>query len=273
MIYQLFIRKINNMTSIVKYLIAFYLIYCFNSTYSSSLTLGFGKSRPPFILSNFERNHFNNLKNIGIEFDLVKAAFKALKKQTGKKYSFTPEFVSNNRLIQIKQNKWDGAVSIKSGVDPTIFYSDLFVTYQNYAISKKNKNINLNSIKQLESYSILAWQKAKIDLNIEEIVKNNYQYKEVYEQKIQVEMFLKDRANIILIDNNIFKWWFIHIKKKEHLKNNISDFKFHDIFKNKTEFTIGFISKEIRDDFNIGLRTIKKNGEYKKIFDKYLKKR
>jgi hypothetical protein len=45
----------------------------------------------------------------------------------------------------------------------------------------------------------------------------------------------------------------------------------HAIFAGDTEFRISFKNKAIRDDFNRGLRQIRKQGLYQKIYVTYLK--
>ena len=67
-----------------------------------------------------------------------------------------------------------------------------------------------------------------------------------------------------MIDANIFSYWV----KVHGVSPKVFDY--HAIFGGRTSFVVGFVSARIRDDFNEGLRAIKKSGAYEEIFCKYI---
>ena len=113
---------------------------------------------------------------------------------------------------------------------------------------------------------IVAWQGATKDLGpaFEKAVSKADLYREIADQGKQVLLFLKGRVDVAVIDGNIFDYW-----AKVHGESS-STFEYHAIFGDRTSFVVGFVSAEIRDDFNEGLRAIKKSGAYEAIFCKYI---
>lgn len=94
-------------------------------------------------------------------------------------------------------------------------------------------------------------------------------YYEKNEQALQVLQFFKGRVDVVVSDRNIFKYYFIQSKMT---KATFSDFKVHPVIKeDPLNYRPIFRSKKVRDDFNLGLIHIKKNGRYQAIMDKYLK--
>ena len=101
-------------------------------------------------------------------------------------------------------------------------------------------------------------------------VKADYNYFEQNNQKLQVLVLNKKRVDVILSDINIFKYYTSKLKQEDGFVSKPT--QIHQFVKlNLADYRPIFRSKKIRDDFNEGLKHIKKTGKYQAIYDKYLK--
>lgn len=229
---------------------------------ADSLRVAFGVNRPPFVFKE-------NGEYKGIEIDIVKAALKL-----SNNFITEPVFIPNKRLESaVQSNNFDAAVGVRRRKDST-YYSDDFVTYKNYAISKKKDNITLEKISNLTKFRVAAWQNAHRDLGAEYTTyfgpKNNHKtgyYKEFANQKNQNKFFWYGRSQIIIIDKTIFRALRKTIPSQYDTNQELV---YHDLFPQETYFQVNFKSQKLRNDFNRGLAQLKLSGEYEKIINKYL---
>ena len=234
-----------------------------NNTQSEDLAVAFGTNRPPFVYQN-------KGQWVGFEIDITKKAL-GLKGHGIKSSSF----FANKRLgIAVSQMNFDVGVTVQYQNDGT-FYSDDFISYHNYAISKKRNKVKIQSIQDLTRYSPVAWQNAYTNLGEEfalyfgPTAKGKYleNYLEFVNQDNQNHYFWVDRADVIIIDKTIFLW---HRKRLAGQLNTQQALVFHDIFDKATHFKVNFKDPAIRDDFNEALKQLKASGEYQTIIDQYL---
>jgi polar amino acid transport system substrate-binding protein len=228
---------------------------------AESIDIAFGDNRPPFIYED---------KGVykGLEIDIVNSALK-LKNHHIKKISTLPNIRLKSAVLNLN---YDAAAGIRKS-NPSIYYSDDYITFENFAISKKKNNVVLKNITDLKKYSVTAWQNASEDLGKEyaKIYGHSINYdKDLYmefnNQSYQNIFFWRSRNEVIIIDKTMFNWHRIELSNKFDTSEKII---FHNIFKTKTSFKVGFKKKNLRDDFNHGLRLLKESGEYKKIRDRY----
>lgn len=238
-------------------------ILVFDSSYSQELTVAFGINRPPFIYQ--EKGQWR-----GFELDIAKKAL-ALKGHTIK----SSEFLANKRLaIAVSQMDFDVGVTVQYQDDGT-FYSDDFISYHNFAISKKRHNLRIQSIQDLTQYSPVAWQNAYINLGpsfaryFGPDAKGAHleNYLEFVNQDSQNDYFWVGRADVIIIDKTIFLWHRKRLASKYETQQSV---EFHDIFDQATHFKVNFKDKAIRDDFNVALAQLRSSGAYQAMIDQYL---
>lgn len=218
---------------------------------------GFSYAKPPYVFAKLPRDT-KELR--GIELDIVREAL-AIKGHT-----FTPKFVSYNRLPEELASKTIDAAATVRPERNDVFYSKEFVYFQNFAITRPDGTNPLKSVHDLAGKRVVAWQGATKDLgeSYANATKNFELYREIANQQKQVLLFLKGQVNVIVIDGPIFKHW-----AKAH-GHKPSSFIYHPIFGDKTTFVVGFTSKQLRDDFDDGLAELKKTGEYDRIFNSYI---
>lgn len=227
---------------------------------AASLTIAFSYDIPPFIMENGTR---------GLEIDIVREALK----RSG--HTFTTVQCSYRRLqIAVLQMNVDAAAAVRELKDGT-YYSDNFIAFKNYAISKKRSGFTIESIPDLKGKTIYTWQNAYRDLGDEfkSIFSPNAtlppgtNYYEIPVQKKQVELFWMGRGDsVIIIDEAIFKWF---TKQMAETINPAEEVVYHNIFDATTEYQISFKDRQIRDDFNRGLEQIRRSGLLKKLTDAY----
>ncbi len=221
------------------------------SSYAKDITLLAGLSLPPYIIQE---------ENKGMEYDIIKESL-ALKG-----HNLTLKYVPFVRIVVDYKNN-DGAITINESSGATGNYSDVVITYQNSAISLKEKGITVNTIADLKGKNIVAFQNATKYLGPEfaEVAMANPKYAEQGQQDLQVKMLYSGRSDVIVSDVNIFKYY----RNKVTGMDTSADIVYHEIFQG-VDYKVLFNDAAIRDDFNAGLAELKSSGRYDEIIKSYI---
>lgn len=230
-------------------------------SYGRELTIAFGKDKPPFVYGEEAR---------GLEIDIVREALKF------KGYTIKVVHAPNLRLqVAIKAMKVDGSATVRTAQDGT-YYSDNYIGFENYAITKKMDHLTINKVADLKGKTLVAWQNAYRDLgpafealfNPEVKAAYRQKYSELASQRDQNIQFWRGGAQVIIVDKTIFLWY------RKILANSVDttpEVVFHDIFPTRTYFQVAFKEQQVRDDFNAGLRQLRSNGIYQQLIDRQVK--
>jgi polar amino acid transport system substrate-binding protein len=97
------------------------------------------------------------------------------------------------------------------------------------------------------------------------MAKENNKYRELHKQQIQVNLLYRNRVDIIVLDENIF---YYHRQRNDMVDTSQAIDIWH-IFP-PTPFSVGFVNEEVRNDFNEGLKQLRKTGRYDEIVKKYI---
>jgi polar amino acid transport system substrate-binding protein len=204
----------------------------------------------------------------GVEVDIVQESLAVM--------GYRVKFVSYpyGRLpASFRSKKVDGTiVTLKNFPDIDVFYSGIVLPeYQTVAVHLKRNQLDISSIKDLQSKSILAHQRASLFYGAEyariaEANKKFFNYQETARQRTQISMLFKDRVDVIVLAHEIFTYF----KARSDYRDTEQEFVVSKIFGDKFGFHNVFWNEKVRDDFNQGLTEIKKNGTYSQILDKYL---
>ncbi|MCI5208437.1 MAG: amino acid ABC transporter [Candidatus Electrothrix sp. ATG2] len=224
---------------------------------AKEVLMGFGYGKPPYSIGKEKK---------GIEFDIAREALQY------KGHTLKIILLPGPRVTKAIDMGADGAASVPQLNDDR-FYSNEFVTFENYAISKKKFNLKINTILDLKDKYIATFSKAHLFLGEEfkslfSPQKKNNRYKEMNDQLLQNKMFWHDKARVMVIDKHIFLWY---RKQLAHHADVTDEVTFHNIFPNngKTPHFCSFKEKQTRDDFNQGLKHLRESGRYQQIIDKY----
>jgi polar amino acid transport system substrate-binding protein len=221
---------------------------------AQELKLGVGLSLPPYIIQEGDT---------GIEVEVIRGALPADAKI---KLVYLP-------FARVKVSLSDGStdaitpVNEAAGIKDAV-YSDSHITYQNVAVSLKSKGIKVGSIADLGKLRIVAFQDATLYLGKDyaAMAKGNPNYTEFPSQENQVKMLFSERADVIVMDINIYKYFKSKIKDVDVSK----EVTIAEIFP-ATEYKVAFKSKEAAAQFNAGLAKLKSSGKYAAIINKYTK--
>lgn len=233
------------------------------NAFAKDLDVAFGQNRPPFIFQE-------SGKWKGLEVDIVQEALS----YKGHSIRSSAHMVNRRLEIAVAQMDYDAAAGVQY-IDDGTFYSNSFVTYINYAISRAGEGVVINSIQDLTKYKPAAWQNAYRNLG-PEFVKyygpesdGDYlkDYMEFGNQEAQNAFFWAGRANVIIVDKFIFLWY---RKQLANQYNTGVDLVFHKIFPKETSYQVNFRDKNLRDDFNEGLQFLRESGRYQQLFDQYI---
>lgn len=227
---------------------------------AATLTIAFGEFKPPYIFGREAR---------GLEVDIFREALKY--KGHALKVVHIPDSRRYTALAdQTLQLDGVATVGLRSGY----FYSDDFIAYQNYVITRKEDGHEITRIEDLQGVSVVAWQHAWAELGSAFALlfspdaqgASRQNYYESPSQRAQVGMFWRKRVDAVVMDRKIFIWL-----SGEHLgRTNVQQqVTFHPVLAKFTRFKAAFVNQQVRDDFNAGLAHIKKNGAYRRLVDAY----
>lgn len=203
----------------------------------------------------------------GFEIALAEAAFAQVK------LKLVTHFFDNDKLSQALERGRVDAIAPAFNWNGNFFESNTFISYFNFAITKKKRKINLESIKDISHYHSAAWKNAHLHLGDEfnkifkpKLNKKGSKYSEISNQVSQCRMFWLDRIDIIIIDKSIFSWCKLQLARV----NTNETVEIHPLFKSPTNYPVLFRSKALRDKFNKGLKIIRDSGQYQLIIDRHL---
>jgi polar amino acid transport system substrate-binding protein len=214
-----------------------------------------GLSLPPYIMQGTDN---------GVDADIVRQALLAVN------YTLKLEYVPFARVAVTLANKnADCAFPINESSGVTgVFYSDSHINYQNVVVALKSKALKIASPADLKGLRVVAFGDAGSYLGpaFDAMAKANKSYTEIADQQSQVKMLFKDRADALVMDVNIFKYFKENIKDMDVTQEVV----YYQIFP-PTAFKVAFTSKSVCDRFNAGLKAIKASGKYAEIFKTYIK--
>jgi len=221
----------------------------------------FGFGRPPYM--------YDRSSSKGMEEALVRRAFKNVG-LTLEEVRQMP--VERGQVVLLDNDEIDFSVGVLEDENDGLYYSDDFLAYENVAITRKSDGIKLDDIHDLKQYKVVAWSKAytmlgekfKKDFNPKD---RPLSYKEVFDQSQQHKEFFTHKADVILVDKNIFKWYVNQYKEKFNAEQ---PYEIHSLFSGPTWVKVSFRDQSLRDRFNGGLKMIKSSGEYEEIVRVFL---
>ncbi|QJB56709.1 transporter substrate-binding domain-containing protein [Pseudodesulfovibrio sp. zrk46] len=232
---------------------------------AEEVKVGIGFSIPPYVIKN---------NNSGLEVEIIRSSLAA----AGHAVQFI--YLPNLRLpVEFAQNNVDcvaanASYDLANDSGRPVSRSDETLSLQNYAITLSRNGLVINSLQDLGDKQVLAFNNAVKYLSptFAAIAGANPHYSELADQSLQVRMLYSGRTQVVVADKRIFLWW-----RQQILNSNLADdvdmlvpLKFHAIFPPSPR-RVHFGSKRLCSEFNNGLATIKKNGLYDRIMERYVK--
>ena len=224
-----------------------------SSVRGKELDIAVGWTKPPYVIAN---------DNTGFELELVSAVMEKLG------HHIIPIYVPFGRsATMLTQGQVDMALTVnhRQVGDPELL-SDVYIVYQNVAISLKSKRLALETIADLSKYAVVAFQNATIVLGEEyqQTVNKSRLYTELPEQKRQTEMLLLGNAEVAVMDVNIF----IHFSRELAGISQLDKADIHPIFP-PSPYHLGFNDAQLKQQFNLAFAQFILTQEYSDLVNKY----
>lgn len=212
-----------------------------------------GWSKPPYVISE---------GHTGFEIDLVREVMKSIG------HEIIPIYVPFGRSHVMLQR---GVVDITLTLNPRLGIppeqlSDVYITYQNVAISLKKSELSIETIADLGSHTVVAFQNASVVLGEEfkHAVSQSKLYTELPDQRQQVEMLLLGNTAVVVMDINIF----MHISKEIRGVSQKDRVKVHYLFP-ASPYQAGFKDVRLKEAFNLALKNYLKTDQYEWLKYRY----
>lgn len=231
---------------------------------AKNIKVAIGLDRPPYIYQE-------DGKWKGIEVELIGEIFRRLG------YKIHMDNMSTLRLDAESRhgNSYDVVVGVPLGSEGAVFYSEPYVSFENYAFALKKKSLHIKSAKDLSSVRVGAWINAWRDLGPS--FKSafgphangsfGHNYKEFIKSEDQSLAFWQDKVDAIVMDRNIFAWYRMTLASRVDTAKDVEVFR---IFPAKHSAFVAFKKKDLREAFDGELEKLRSSGEYDRIVRSYV---
>jgi polar amino acid transport system substrate-binding protein len=141
--------------------------------------------------------------------------------------------------------------------------SDVYITYQNVAISLKSNNYSITSIADLAKYTIASFKKSKkvLGQEFDKAASQSPLFMEISNQQSQLGLLTKKRVQLAIMDKNIFNYYL----QKQKLSH---EFTFYPVFPSNP-YRMAFRKNEHIDRFNQSLKKFLSSNKYDDLLKKY----
>ena len=183
------------------------------------------------------------------------------------KYKYTiKQYPFGRHMIAFSEESFDFVTTVPESSKLKYFQSKSYIHYQNGVSTLKGQKIN--SLQDLVGKRVITFSGAtELIPGLKELVKDFASYSEKAKQEIHSKMLLLGRVDAVISDAVIF---FAHTKELKKEKFQMKDLEFHHLF-DKTNFTLYFKDKSLRDKFNSCVVKMHKTGKDEKLaFEFYI---
>lgn len=222
---------------------------------AAEVEMAVGRSLPPYVIIDDWK---------GLEYDVVKEAL------AFEGHTLKPRFMAFARVMkEMEAGLVDAAMTMRPDSGVAACYSDVHVTYRNYAITLASRDLTISSVADLKGKSVVAFQNANLYLgpDYKAVTAGNPNYREEAKQVVQPLLLFSGRADVVVADRYIFGWFAADadVATKVDTRQPV---RLHPIF-TPTDYHVAFRDKALCDSFNRGLRHLKDSGEYARITQRY----
>ena len=149
----------------------------------------------------------------------------------------------------------------------SIFYSDVYIRYQNVAVALRSRNLDIQRISDLGGYSVNAFQRARFLLGSEfqAMAENNPRYREEAFQIARNRMLYSGRVDVVVSDMRILRYFNREVYTQVDVTQPLI---LYPIF-SPTDYKLGCRQQAYCERFNQGLEAIRNSGEYTLIERRY----
>lgn len=218
-----------------------------------NLDVAVGWSKPPYVIAE---------GNTGFEIDLFRAVMQSIG------HDIVPIYVPFGRShAMLKSDMVDVTLTMSNRLDVNPErLSDVYITYQNVAISMKKSNLQLDTLADLQNHTVVAFQNASVVLGQEfsQATSKSRLYVELPDQNKQVEMLLLGNTAVVVMDVNIF----LHLSKQIRGESQRDNIDIHYLFP-PSSYRAGFKDIALKNAFNLALENYMKSDQYQWLKYRY----
>lgn len=217
------------------------------------LMIAVGLAKPPYVIQD---------NDTGFELDLIRTIIKKMGKSTTFVYT---QFGHSSKMLDVADI--DAVMTTNQRVfSDKSKLSDIYITYQNVAISLTERNLVISSIDDLANYSIASFQKADKVLGqaFANVIEKSPLYMKIADQSQQPPLLIKQRVDVLIMDKNIFNYF----ARQQGVTNGNELFTYHPIFP-ETHYRIAFKNKEYIPVFNKIYAEFRFSPEYQQLKQHY----
>lgn len=221
--------------------------------WAKELSVAVGWTKSPYVIEATDS---------GYEIELIRHIFDTM----GHQVSFV--YVPYGRSYDlVKAGSVDAAMTLNANIDVSPAHlSDVYIEYQNVAVSLTKLGVHLEDISDLKDLTIVGFQNASKVLGEQYLnaTKLSPTYIELPDQIRQVKMLYENKTQVVVMDVNIF----IHISESLSTSSTLPDVSIHDVFP-RTGYRMGFLDAELSNQFNQALAAYKQSESFAKLLKKY----
>lgn len=223
---------------------------------ATEVRMAFGQSLEPYV---FEQDAS------GLEIDIIRAALQAAG------HTLRPRFVPQARVpLALGAGEVDAAATLTpdSGLDK-VAYSEAYIHYQDYLIAPRGRFAQAPSWAALGRLRIVGFQNAARYLGPEfaAMTRANKRYREQADQLSQARMLFAGHADAIVAERRIFEYQSQRLHGSRYAERPFAV----DLFAlfDKIPYRVAFREAALRDDFDRGLASIRRDGQLARIESRY----
>ena len=212
-----------------------------------------GLAKPPYVIQ---------ANNSGFEIDMIRNIMANMGKSAEFVYT---SFGHAPKMLAV--DEIDAVMTMNTSVfSDSTKLSDVYIIYQNVAVSLNQKQLKIESIKDLANYSVASFQKADMILgpDFENAVNQSPIFLQVADQKRQPNLLIKERVDVVVMDKNIFN----HFARELKIEKLENQFVFHNIFP-KSHYRMAFKDHKNIPLFNKAFLDYSESKSYHKLLAQY----
>ncbi|MCP5373466.1 MAG: transporter substrate-binding domain-containing protein [Hyphomicrobiales bacterium] len=227
-----------------------------------TVRVGFKSGKAPYVMASapYTDSDYDMTRRLGIEVSLVQEALAPFGK------TVHPVYMNFHRMPrQLLDGKIDAASNVPGDL-PGVLYVERFLRLRDHIIVRADLGRQVAGLGDLTGLRVAAFQRAKDFLgdDYRAAVATFASYHEIDDQKNQVLLFLAGRADALVIELGIFKYW------AKALGGEQPGYHATPLLKDPFWIGVGFRDPALRDQFVDGLARLVKSGRYDQIYAEYL---
>lgn len=225
-----------------------------NPANARTLLIATSSSIPPYVITDQHR---------GIVVEILREVMQ----MSGHQIEFV--YAPNRRVEHmIEERQVDGVYNLAQGALASVYYTDAIIDYHNVAITRQEFSGDITSLSDLTGLRVVVFQNAAkfLGTEFEQLMRSSQAFPEVSNQRSQVLMLFRGRADVIIMEQRIFEYFFRQLSSGGEIGGG---YRIHPLFEPAPRYA-AFLDESLRNEFNVGLKKLRDSGRLQAIIERYL---